>query len=180
MTLSAGVLERMTSKASSHVEHGVGSVRSSLENGQGHVATRQFVVATAAVVGDMARCTRGSIQCRKLSVNVVLPARSMRGRTHDSVAGCALILGLHRWGHVLVAYEAFRIGSGGLLFMMNTETFGVEVGLHVSRMAARFVQARGGIRMAGAAVRHPELGRDGFRGVMTLDAVQHSRQGKIR
>ena len=79
-----------------------------------------------------------------------------------------------------MAYEALRVRRGRLLRVMDAEALVMECRLDVSGVAGRSIQTSSRIGVAGAAVRHPEFGGDAFGGIVTLHAVEHPGQGKIR
>ena len=92
MALGTSILKRVTSQTGSHIQPGGSGVGSSLEDLQRRVAPRQFIVAAAAIICGMTCRAIRAIQCRVLAVNVVLPARGVRGRLHHRMARRTLVL----------------------------------------------------------------------------------------
>ena len=144
------------------------------------MAARQFVVAIAAIRSGMAGGALHAVERGVLAMQVVLPPRSMVGGQHYLVAVIALRRARRRCRHVLVAHEALGIGSNRFLRMVRAEGFGVEIRLDALGVAER--HGRIGhhvVGMAGFAIRHAELGLDGFGRIVALHAIDHLRQRNV-
>ena len=180
MAFRAGVLERVAGETGSDIEHSRTGVATAFEDRQRNVASGQFIVAAAAIIHRVASRAIPALERGILAVNVVLPAGRVRHGFHHEMAGSALSLGLHRWRHVLVAHETLGVRRGGFILVMDAETLGMKRRLYVSGVAGGSAHALHGIGVAGGAVRHPEFGGNTLRGIVTLDAIQHAGQGKVR
>jgi len=92
MAFLARIYERMASETTAFVEHRELRVATRLELREREVAAWGLVVASAAIIGDMAFGTGCAIKRRVFSVNVILPPRRMRYRHHNLMTTCALLL----------------------------------------------------------------------------------------
>ena len=115
-----------------------------LEQRQGHMAGRQLVVAANAVIGGMTRSAVLTIDGRKLSVNVVAPARGVGHRRHDQMTGDALRLGIRRRHAVLVTRKTLRVRSRRHGGMVLPEIVGVKLRLHVPVKVRGYEAGAGG------------------------------------
>ena len=82
---------------------------------------------------------------------------------------------------MLMAHKARRPRRRSIVFVMHPERFGVEVRLHIPRMAVRHggIERSGVVLMARLAVGHPDS--TWYPGcVVALHAVDHLGQGQIR
>lgn len=109
VALSTSVLEGVASKTRPLIEHGKVSMPASLEDRERLVASRDLVVAAAAVVGRVTGRASSAVKRSVFSVDVVFPARRVRSRQHYDVARRALILCFDRRRDVLMANEALRV-----------------------------------------------------------------------
>ena len=111
----------MAGEACTLVQHGRRCMSSCLEQGQGLMAARKLIVATAAVFNVVAHGAGGAVQCGVLAMRIVFPARRMRNRAHHLMALDTLQFCLRRRLHVQVANETLGIRSRSLLDMLHSE-----------------------------------------------------------
>ena len=86
MAIRARVLKGVTRHARALIQHCGLRVRAGLEQWQRLMAARQFIVASAAIIGGVAGGASSAIERRELAVDVVLPARGVRRGLHHLMA----------------------------------------------------------------------------------------------
>jgi len=173
VAIRARVLKGVTRHARALIQHCQLRVGAGLEQWQRLVAARQFVVASAAIIGGVAGGASGAIERRELAVDIILPARGVGRGLHHLMALYALVFRGERWRHVLVASETFCVWRGRFFPMIKAEVFGVRRRFHGRHVAGRS-GTRDRIQMAGMAA------CDFPRGVVAGNAIEHRRQREVR
>jgi hypothetical protein len=175
MTGSAGVVESVASHAGALIEHRQAGVGSVLEQGEWNVSSGQLIVTAATIVGNVAGGANRAIESGVAAVDIVLPARSVRGRLHHLMAGRAAIACNCIGGNVAVTGEALGARRGGLFPMLHAKGFIVRGRFHVV-VVARRENARPMVLMAESAVRHAEPVRQAMAGFVATHAIEHLGQ----
>jgi len=91
MAGGAGVVESVAGQAGALVEHCQAGVGSVFEEGEWYMSSRQLIVASATVVGDVAGGASSAIQSGVAAVDIILPARSMGDRLRYLMTGRATV-----------------------------------------------------------------------------------------
>ena len=178
MAFSACVCVRVTSKASSFVEHRQLRVTTCFKLRQRQVAARRLIMAPAAKIGHMASGAGRAIQRRVFPVYVVLPSRRVRDRHHNLVAAQALLLADGRWCHIHMTNKTRSARFGGILGVMHPESLRVRRWLNDGRMNLRHGPGLL-VRMAHLAVGHAIVRREAFGQVVAVHAIHHFRQSRV-